>query len=96
MDAPSARSTLPRVVLAGPIWKTPGKPMRNKQFPVGLSAAPVHFGTEGGHINIDVQNSVVTLRGHVATEDTKIETGRIAKETDGVKRVNNQLMVQAE
>jgi hyperosmotically inducible protein len=44
-------------------------------------------------INVDVDNGVVTLRGMVETPQQKQEAERIAKETDGVKRVNNMLKV---
>ena len=44
-------------------------------------------------INVDVVNNAVTLRGTVETAEQKAEAGRIAKETDGVKSVNNQLKV---
>jgi hyperosmotically inducible periplasmic protein len=46
-------------------------------------------------INVDVKNSVVTLRGTVDSALQKSETERIAKDTEGVKRVINQLKVQA-
>jgi hyperosmotically inducible periplasmic protein len=45
-------------------------------------------------INVDVDNAVVTLRGTVNTMQEKAEAERIAKETEGVKRVNNQLKVE--
>jgi osmotically-inducible protein OsmY len=44
-------------------------------------------------INVDVTNNVVTLRGTVDTLAAKEEAERIAKETDGVKTVRNQLKV---
>lgn len=44
-------------------------------------------------INVDVRNNTVTLRGNVATVDEKAEAERVAKSTDGVKRVVNQLKV---
>jgi hyperosmotically inducible protein len=44
-------------------------------------------------INVDVDHGVVTLRGAVNTPEQKQEAERIAKETDGVKRVNNLLKV---
>jgi osmotically-inducible protein OsmY len=44
-------------------------------------------------MNIDVDNKVVTLRGHVGSAAAKSEADRIAKETDGVKTVHNQLSV---
>src|SRR5262245_31257729 len=44
-------------------------------------------------INVDVDHNVVTLRGTVETITQKEEAERIAKQTDGVKRVNNLLKV---
>jgi hyperosmotically inducible protein len=44
-------------------------------------------------INVDVNNGVVTLRGMVDTAEEKAEAERVAKSTEGVKRVNNQLKV---
>ena len=44
-------------------------------------------------INVDVVDNVVTLRGTVDTAEAKAEAGKIAKETDGVKLVKNQLQV---
>ena len=46
-------------------------------------------------INVDVVNNDVTLRGTVATAEAKTEAERIAKDTDGVKKVINQLKVVA-
>jgi len=45
--------------------------------------------TPAHKINVDVENNVVTLRGSVESATAKAEAGRIATETDGVKRVNN-------
>jgi len=44
-------------------------------------------------INVDVIDGAVTLRGTVETAEAKSEAERIAKETDGVKKVTNQLKV---
>ena len=44
-------------------------------------------------INVDVDRNIVTLRGTVETAQARAEAERIAKETDGVKRVNNMLKV---
>jgi osmotically-inducible protein OsmY len=49
--------------------------------------------TSERHINVDVNNNVVTLRGTVDTAEEKTEAERLAKETEGVTRVNNQLKV---
>ena len=46
-------------------------------------------------INVDVNNNVVTLRGTVESAMEKAEAERVAKDTDGVKRVVNQLKVAA-
>ncbi len=46
-------------------------------------------------INVDVVDAAVTLRGTVDTVEAKGEAGRVAKETDGVKKVTNQLKVLA-
>ena len=44
-------------------------------------------------INVDVVNNAVTLRGAVDTQDQKSEAERIARTTEGVKNVNNQLKI---
>jgi osmotically-inducible protein OsmY len=46
-------------------------------------------------INVDVVDGAVTLRGQVDTAEGKTEAERLAKETDGVKKVVNQLKVVA-
>lgn len=44
-------------------------------------------------INVDVVKNVVTLRGTVDSADEKAAAEKIAKDTDGVKSVVNQLKV---
>lgn len=44
-------------------------------------------------INVDVNNNVVTLRGTVETSEEKMEAERVAKDTEGVSRVVNQIKV---
>jgi osmotically-inducible protein OsmY len=51
--------------------------------------------TPGRKINVDVVNNVVTLRGAVDTAEQRAEAERIARNTDGVKRVVNQLKIGA-
>ncbi|MFN2578274.1 MAG: BON domain-containing protein [Pyrinomonadaceae bacterium] len=46
-------------------------------------------------INVDVVDGAVTLRGEVDTAEAKAEAERVAKETDGVNKVTNQLKVVA-
>ena len=53
-----------------------------------------HPGTPARKIDIDVENNTVTLRGEVESNAAREEAGRIAKTTDGVKTVRNQLKVQ--
>jgi len=45
------------------------------------------------NINVDVVEGAVTLRGQVDTAEAKSEAERVAKETDGVKSVKNELKV---
>jgi osmotically-inducible protein OsmY len=49
--------------------------------------------TPARKINVDVVDGVVTLRGAVETATAKEEAERVAKTTDGVKRVRNLLKV---
>jgi hyperosmotically inducible protein len=51
--------------------------------------------TPARKINIDVVDGIVTLRGEVNTATAKDEADRIAKDTEGVKRVRNLLKVIA-
>ena len=52
-----------------------------------------YFNAPNPPINIIVENSRVTLTGHVSTELDKQTAGRIANETNGVLAVDNQLQV---
>ena len=54
---------------------------------IGNSATPER------KINVDVKNNVVTLRGTVETAEQKTEAEQIAKNTESVKSVNNQLKI---
>jgi len=54
---------------------------------IGSSAVPER------KINVDVDKKIVTLRGTVSTQAEKTEAARIAKDTEGVVRVVNQLKV---
>jgi osmotically-inducible protein OsmY len=47
------------------------------------------------NINVDVVEAAVTLRGQVDSAEAKAEAERVAKDTDGVKKVTNQLKVVA-
>ena len=51
--------------------------------------------TPSREINVDVIDQVVTLHGQVQTVAAKDEAERTAKQTQGVKRVNNLLKVHA-
>ena len=55
---------------------------------IGTAATPQR------KINVDVNNNVVTLRGVVDTNEEKVEAERVAGETEGVRRVINQLKVK--
>ena len=45
------------------------------------------------NIDVDTDNHVVTLKGHVASAAAKTRAATIARGTEGVKRVVNQLVV---
>ena len=47
------------------------------------------------NINVDTKEGVVTLRGAVKSMDAKQEAERIARDTSGVKSVQNMLQVEA-
>lgn len=51
---------------------------------------------KGSAIDVDTSNHVVTLKGTVASSVAKTRAGTIASGTDGVTRVNNQLVVSEE
>jgi osmotically-inducible protein OsmY len=51
--------------------------------------------TPARKINIDVVDGIVTLRGEVNTTIAKDEADRVAKDTEGVRRVRNLLKVTA-
>jgi hyperosmotically inducible protein len=46
------------------------------------------------HINVDTHDHVVTLKGTVASAAGKTRAGTIARETEGVSRLVNQLVVK--
>ena len=50
---------------------------------------------KGRQIDVDTNNGVVTLKGTVDSAQQKQEAEQIARETEGVKRVVNQLVVGA-
>jgi osmotically-inducible protein OsmY len=48
---------------------------------------------KGHEINVDTRNGIVTLKGTVDTQAAKAAAEQIARDTRGVARVNNQLMI---
>jgi len=56
-------------------------------------AADVGLKTLAG-VDVDSANGVVTLKGHVDSNDTKKRAGAIAKRVEGVKSVKNQLTIR--
>lgn len=48
----------------------------------------------GGGVNVDVDHNIVTLRGTVDSKEERAKVEQIAKTTDGVKTVKNQLVVK--
>jgi len=56
-------------------------------------AADVGMKTLRG-VDVDSANGVVTLKGHVDSNDTKKRAEAVAKKVDGVKSVKNQLSIR--
>jgi hyperosmotically inducible protein len=56
-------------------------------------AADVGLKTLAG-VDVDSANGVVTLKGHVDSNDTKKRAEAVAKKVDGVKSVKNQLSIR--
>lgn len=48
---------------------------------------------KGGSIQVDVKDGVVTLKGRVEEDKQKERAEKLAKKTDGVKNVVNQLQI---
>ena len=55
----------------------------------------VDTGAHARTVHVDVVNGMVTLRGTVNSPEAKAEAVRIAMDTGGVKKVNNELRVTA-
>lgn len=51
--------------------------------------------TEGFDVNVDTVNGRVTLRGGADTAADRATAGKIARETDGVRSVDNRIVVAA-
>jgi len=56
-------------------------------------AADVGMKTLRG-VDVDSDNGVVTLKGHVDSNDTKKRAEAVAKKVEGVKSVKNQLSIR--
>lgn len=52
--------------------------------------------TEGLNINVDTNNGVVTLKGSANTDEARELAERLARNTEGVREVNNELKVNGE
>lgn len=49
---------------------------------------------EGLDVNVDARDGVVTLSGTAATQTEKASAERIAKTSDGVKKVENRIVIK--
>ena len=56
--------------------------------------AAKQYGVRGTGIDIDTVGGVVTLRGNVASADERQRAVRLARETDGVTSVVDQLTIR--
>jgi hyperosmotically inducible protein len=48
---------------------------------------------QGGAIEVDVRQGVVTLKGRVRTEKAKDKATKVVKKVKGVKNVDNKLVI---
>lgn len=88
----------PETKAPGPGEATPGT--KQKVSNAGLTgkvksalAADVGMKTLMG-VNVDSENGVVTLKGHVDSADTKKRAEAVAKKVEGVTSVKNRLEVR--
>ncbi len=88
----------PETKAPGPGEATPGT--KQKVSNAGLTgkvksalAADVGMKTLMG-VNVDSENGVVTLKGHVDSADTKMRAEAVAKKVEGVTSVKNRLEVR--
>jgi hyperosmotically inducible periplasmic protein len=51
---------------------------------------------DGLDVNVDVKNGVVTLSGTAATDAERTRAAQIAKTTEGVKSVDNKIVIKAD
>ena len=82
--------TVSEATAAGPTTSTFADPMLTATVKSKLLADPVVGGLA---INVDTENAIVTLTGKVKSQEEKDTAIRLAKETEGVKDVNDQLTI---
>jgi len=58
------------------------------------TALLTHKGLDGAKIEVTAEGSAVTLKGDVTSREQADLAERVAKETDGVQTVSNQLMLR--
>ena len=58
------------------------------------TALAAHVSLKTLRINVDSDGTVVTLKGAVDSEDTKVRAEEVARNVEGVTSVNNQLTVR--
>lgn len=75
---------------------TGGKPDEKSDGWIGMKVKTIllfHQNVSGINTEVDVNNGVVTLRGQASSEAQKELTAEYAMDVDGVKSVNNELVV---
>ena len=82
--------------------QTAGTPSMSQSFSNATTTASIkskllwNSNTEGLDINVDTRGGVVTLTGTAQSEEAKDLAGMLAKDTEGVHRVDNQIRVDGE
>ncbi|MEH6566577.1 MAG: BON domain-containing protein [Halopseudomonas sp.] len=78
-----------------------GKPTLSQSFSNATTTATIkskllwNSNTEGLDVNVTTNNGVVSLSGTAQSEAAKDLAGMLAKDTDGVRRVDNEIKVNA-
>ncbi len=98
----NADRTLPREAAptSGQVESAPapttGQPIDDARITTTIQAKYFTSGNvKGRRIDVDTRGGVVTLRGEVASEAEREEALRVARETEGVQRVEDMLTVNA-
>jgi osmotically-inducible protein OsmY len=79
--------------LATCVWAADKHPSDDQLYDLVRRKLADDVVVKGGAMDVEVKDGVVTLRGKVEYDQQKIKAEKVAKKVQGVKSVNNQLIV---